>query len=85
VLGGFVNSTATIAELAASLKAQSDNVMALAIVIDLLTVVSMFLRNLVILFIFVRVAVVTAIGPLLVMLLAPSHSLCRNENVSMSM
>lgn len=70
VLGGFVNSTATIAELAGSVNSQAEGAAALAIVIDLLTIVSMFLRNLVILAIFVRAAVVSAIGPLLVMLLA---------------
>jgi uncharacterized membrane protein (DUF4010 family) len=70
ILGGLVNSTAAIAELAGSLKNQSENIAALAITIDLLTVVAMFLRNLLILAIFAQAAVSTAAGPLIVMMLA---------------
>jgi len=70
VLGGMVNSTATIAELAGFLSGPEENVMAVAVVIDLLTVVAMFLRNLLILTIFIRSAVVTAAAPLIVMTLS---------------
>lgn len=70
VLGGLVNSTAAIAELAGSLKQQRENVTALAITIDLLTVVAMFLRNLLILAIFARAAVITAAPPLTMMIVA---------------
>lgn len=70
VLGGMVNSTAAIAELAGFLALQKDNAMAIAITIDLLTVVAMFVRNLVILAIFARSAVFTAAAPLLVMTVA---------------
>lgn len=69
MLGGLVNSTATVAELAGSLKNQAQNIAPLAITIDLLTVVAMFLRNLLILAIFAGAAVKTAAGPLLVMTL----------------
>lgn len=70
ILGGLVNSTAAIAELSGSFKNQEGNITALAITIDLLTVVAMFLRNLLILAIFARAAVITAAAPLSVMMLA---------------
>jgi uncharacterized membrane protein (DUF4010 family) len=70
LLGGLVNSTATIAELAGFLKNQGESVESLAIVIDLLTVVAMFLRNLLILAIFARGAVRNAALPLATMSLA---------------
>ena len=69
ILGGLVNSTAAIAELAGSLRNQPEDIGALAITIDLLTVVAMFLRNLLILAIFARAAVISAAGPLVVMIL----------------
>jgi uncharacterized membrane protein (DUF4010 family) len=68
VLGGMVNSTATIAELSGYLARSSvGDLTGTAIFFDLLTVVAMFVRNLVILVIFSRNAVVTAAGPLGVM------------------
>jgi uncharacterized membrane protein (DUF4010 family) len=70
VLGGMVNSTATIAELAGFLAGSKENAMAVAMVIDLLTVVAMFIRNLLILAIFARAAILTAAPPLLVMTVA---------------
>ncbi len=70
ILGGLVNSTATIAELSGSLRNQGENVGPLAITIDLLTVVAMFLRNLLILALFARAAVGAAAAPLLAMMLA---------------
>ena len=70
VLGGMVNSTATIAELAQFLVTPKEDAMALAVVIDLLTVVAMFVRNLLILAIFARAAVVIAVMPLTVMTVA---------------
>lgn len=75
VLGGFVNSTATIAELSGSLNGKSEDVTPLAVVINLLTIVAMFLRNLVILTIFARAAVLTAIAPLVMMILAAIASI----------
>lgn len=70
VLGGLVNSTAAIAELAGLLRTQSENAIAVAMIIDLLTIVAMFLRNLLILAIFAGAAVWTAALPLIVMSLA---------------
>ncbi len=66
-LGGMVNSTATIAELAGFLAGQKENTISIATTIDLLTVVAMFVRNLLILAIFARTAVTTAAAPLMVM------------------
>jgi uncharacterized membrane protein (DUF4010 family) len=66
-LGGLVNSTAAIAELAGLLRTQRENAMPAAIIVDLLTVVAMFLRNLLILAIFARPAVQIAALPLAVM------------------
>jgi uncharacterized membrane protein (DUF4010 family) len=69
ILGGLVNSTAAIAELAGSLKDRSDDVGPLAITIDLLTVIAMFVRNLLILAVFARPALESAIVPVLGMTL----------------
>ena len=66
ILGGLVNSTATIAELSGFFNGGKDKT-GIAIVIDLLTVIAMFLRNLVILAIFARAAIATAIFPMLAM------------------
>ena len=66
VLGGLVNSTATIAELGGFFNGGKDKT-GIAIVIDLLTVLAMFLRNLVILAIFARAAVTTAVFPMVAM------------------
>jgi len=64
ILGGLVNSTATVAELSRSVG----EVMAkMAITLILLTSVAMFLRNLIILAIFAPAAVPVAAWPLLAM------------------
>jgi len=70
LLGGMVNSTAAIAELSSSLRDLAANAMALAITIDFLTIIAMFLRNLLILAIFAPVAALNAVAPLSVMALA---------------
>lgn len=70
ILGGLVNSTAAIAELAAAIKDQTGDIAALAISIDLLTIIAMFVRNLLILAIFAGAAVISAAGPLVVMISA---------------
>jgi uncharacterized membrane protein (DUF4010 family) len=67
VLGGLVNSTATIAELSGFLANPKNDVTEMAIAIDLLTVIAMFVRNLLILAIFAQSAVLTAAAPLTVM------------------
>jgi uncharacterized membrane protein (DUF4010 family) len=79
VLGGLVNSTAAIAELSGSLKNQAGDIAALAVTIDLLTVVAMFLRNLLILAIFARAAVTSAAAPLLAMILAAGLSIWKQR------
>ena len=64
LLGGLVNSTATVAELARTVGGALNN---LAVVLVLLTSVAMFLRNLVILLMFAPAAVPIASWPLLAM------------------
>ena len=68
VLGGMVNSTAAIAELSGFLASAKGNAMPLAITIDFLTIVAMFIRNVLILGIFARAAAFTAIAPMLAMI-----------------
>ena len=66
-LGGLVNSTAAVAELAKPLGAGCITSLGVAISALLLTIVAMFARNLVILAIFSPAAVTAAAGPLIVM------------------
>lgn len=79
MLGGMVNSTATVAELAGFLAHPDGDVTGLAIRIDLLTVIAMFVRNLLILVLFARSAVLPAAGPLGVMILISSIFLWRQR------
>jgi uncharacterized membrane protein (DUF4010 family) len=65
VLGGLVNSTATVAQLAPVLRGDLGS---MGVAISLLTIVAMFARNLIILGLFGRAAVPTALWPLAVML-----------------
>jgi uncharacterized membrane protein (DUF4010 family) len=65
ILGGLVNSTATVAELVSTLA--ETNLTDLAVPVVLLTSVSMFFRNLVILAIFAHDSVRTAALPLILM------------------
>lgn len=64
ILGGLVNSTATVAELTRTVGPVLKN---MAIALVLLTSVAMFLRNLVILLMFAPAAVPIALWPLLAM------------------
>jgi uncharacterized membrane protein (DUF4010 family) len=64
-LGGLVNSTAAIAELAASLSASG--LVGMIVFVNLLTVMAMFVRNLALIAIFQHRALSTAIFPLAVM------------------
>jgi uncharacterized membrane protein (DUF4010 family) len=64
-LGGLVNSTAAIAELAASLS--TSGLVGMIVFVNLLTVMAMFLRNLALIAIFQHRAVATAVFPLVVM------------------
>jgi uncharacterized membrane protein (DUF4010 family) len=65
ILGGLVNSTATVAELVSTLT--GTDLIELAVPVVLLTTISMFLRNLVILAIFAHDSVRTAALPLILM------------------
>jgi len=68
ILGGMVNSTAAIAELSGFLTGGSTaDTIPLATVINFLTIVAMFVRNLLIIAIFARAAVISAVVPLTVM------------------
>jgi uncharacterized membrane protein (DUF4010 family) len=68
LLGGLVNSTAAAAELSATVGAQKNSrTTDRAVAVVLLTNVSMFVRNIVILGIFASSAVAPAVGPLLAM------------------
>jgi uncharacterized membrane protein (DUF4010 family) len=64
-LGGLVNSTAAIAELAASLS--TSGLVGMIVFVNLLTVMAMFLRNLALIAIFQHRALATAVFPLVVM------------------
>jgi uncharacterized membrane protein (DUF4010 family) len=66
VLGGLVNSTATVAELARTVSAATETTNTLVALV-LLTSIAMFVRNLVILAIFAPAAVSIAVWPLLAM------------------
>lgn len=77
ILGGLVNSTATIAELATWINREGTNPMSIGITLSLLTVLAMFLRNFVILAIFSPVAGKFAAVPLLLMGLAAAGAIWR--------
>jgi uncharacterized membrane protein (DUF4010 family) len=66
VLGGLVNSTATVAELARTVSAATETSNTIVALV-LLTSIAMFVRNLVILAIFAPAAVSIAVWPLLAM------------------
>jgi len=70
VLGGFVNSTATVTELCGVLQPTDDALLARTVEVLLLTRIAMFVRNLAILFLFAPLAVTSAFWPLVVMIAA---------------
>jgi uncharacterized membrane protein (DUF4010 family) len=78
VFGGLVNSTATVAELVSTLS-ESDLV-GLTIPVVLLTSVSMFFRNLIILAIFAHEAIQTAAIPLIAMSLVAGYWVYRDRH-----
>ncbi|HEX4123307.1 MAG TPA: DUF4010 domain-containing protein, partial [Tepidisphaeraceae bacterium] len=69
VLGGLVNSTAAVVELAGQFRARTE-LMSQAIAVLLLTNISMFVRNIAILAIFAPKAVASAVAPLAAMIIA---------------
>ena len=77
VLGGLVNSTATIAELASWITGEGANTLAMGITLSLLTVVAMFLRNFVVLAIFSPASGKLAAAPLLLMGVAAALGIWR--------
>jgi uncharacterized membrane protein (DUF4010 family) len=70
IFGGLVNSTATIAELGGPIRDAGDEGRTLGMVLNLLTTVSMFGRNVVLLAIFSVRAAAIASAPILTMALA---------------
>lgn len=82
ILGGLVNSTATVAELATTLAGTS--LVELTVPIVLLTSVSMFARNLVIVAIFAHGALRTAALPLLSMGLVAGYWIYRDRKKAAS-
>jgi uncharacterized membrane protein (DUF4010 family) len=69
IFGGLVNSTAAIAQLSGPLAAAGPDARPMAIVVNLLTIVSMFVRNLALLLIFSPPAGIIAALPITVMAL----------------
>jgi uncharacterized membrane protein (DUF4010 family) len=69
IFGGLVNSTAAIAQLSGPLAAAGLNARPMAVVVNLLTVVSMFVRNLALLLIFSPSAGLIASLPIVAMAL----------------
>jgi uncharacterized membrane protein (DUF4010 family) len=85
ILGGLVNSTASVAELSSTL-AESGDYVSLTVPVVLLTSVAMFLRNLLILAIFAPQAIRTAALPLAAMSAVAAYWIYRDhtraENVT---
>jgi uncharacterized membrane protein (DUF4010 family) len=77
VFGGLVNSTAAIAELSLSVATGGPNARRLAIVVNLLTIVSMFVRNLALLLIFSPPAGFIAAVPISLMALSAAGFIWR--------
>jgi uncharacterized membrane protein (DUF4010 family) len=77
MLGGLVNSTATAAELTSTLA--GSNLVDLTVPVVLLTSVSMFFRNLIILGIFAHGAVQTAATPLVAMSIVAAYWVYRDR------
>ncbi len=67
VLGGLVNSTATVAQLSSALTRSGSYMPPLTTAVVLLTIAAMFVRNLAILTVFAPHAAATALWPLVVM------------------
>ncbi|HXZ39727.1 MAG TPA: DUF4010 domain-containing protein [Terriglobales bacterium] len=80
VLGGFVNSTATVTELCGLLHPSDDALLAKTVEVVLLTRIAMFVRNLAILFFFAPIAIASAFWPLVVMITAAGIILWRKRD-----
>jgi len=82
IFGGLINSTAAIAELATLLRDAGENTEAQAVSVDLLTIVSMFARNVILLAIFSQPAGLMALGPILAMACAAAIVAWRQRRVT---
>ena len=80
VLGGLVNSTATVTELCGILQPTDDALLAKTVEVVLLTRIAMFVRNLAILFFFAPVAIASAFWPIVVMIAAAGAILWRKRD-----
>lgn len=80
ILGGLVNSTASVAELSSTLSATG--LVSLTVPVVLLTSVAMFFRNVLILAIFAHSAIRTAAIPLLAMAAVAVYWIYRNRNMA---
>ena len=78
IFGGLVNSTATVAELVSTLS--GSDLVGLTVPVVLLTSVSMFLRNFIILAIFAPGAIRTAAIPLVAMSLVAAYWVYRDRH-----
>jgi uncharacterized membrane protein (DUF4010 family) len=78
ILGGLVNSTASVAELSSTLPEMG--LTALTVPVTLLTSTAMFMRNILILAIFARGAIRTAALPLLAMSAVAAYWIYRDRN-----
>jgi uncharacterized membrane protein (DUF4010 family) len=84
VFGGLVNSTAVIAELSTLLRDSGENGEIQAVTVNLLTIVSMFARNLVLLAIFSLPAAMIALGPMVLMACTAAVIVWRQKGVTAS-
>jgi uncharacterized membrane protein (DUF4010 family) len=80
ILGGLVNSTASVAELSSTLSATG--LVSLTVPVVLLTSVAMFFRNVIILAIFAHSAIRTAALPLLAMAGVAGYWIYRDRNLA---
>jgi uncharacterized membrane protein (DUF4010 family) len=78
MFGGLVNSTATVAELVSTLS--GSDLVGLTVPVVLLTSVSMFIRNFIILAIFAPDAIRTAASPLVAMSLVAAYWVYRDRD-----
>ncbi len=82
IFGGLINSTAAIAELSTLLRDAGENTEGQAISVNLLTIVSMFARNVILLAIFSQPAGLMALGPILAMAFAAAIIAWRQHRVT---
>jgi uncharacterized membrane protein (DUF4010 family) len=82
IFGGLVNSTAAIAELTTLLRDSGEDAEAQALTVNLLTIVSMFTRNLALLAIFSPAAGLLALWPILAMACTSAVIVWRQKGAS---